>query len=54
MINYFKNNIFNVESKVKGGFVVVDIKNFKILGVVVVKVFLEDEIYIFKIDIFKM
>lgn len=33
---------------------VVDTKNLKTPGVVVVKVFLEDEIHTFKIDISKM
>ncbi len=53
-INYLKNNTLNVENKAKGGFVVVDTKNLKTPGVVVVKVFLEDEIHTFKIDISKM
>ncbi len=53
-INYLKNNTLNVEGKAKGGFVVVDTKNLKTPGVVVVKVFLEDEIHTFKMDISKM
>ncbi|GAA8969203.1 hypothetical protein VN0041_00210 [Helicobacter pylori] len=53
-INYLKKNTLNVENKAKGGFVVVDTKNLKTPGVVVVKVFLEDEIHTFKIDISKM
>ncbi len=52
-INYLKNNTLNVEGKARGGFVVVDTKNLKTPGVVVVKVFLEDEIHTFKIDISK-
>ncbi len=52
-INYLKNNTLNVEGKAKGGFVVVDTKNLKTPGVVVIKVFLEDEIHTFKIDISK-
>ncbi|AFI05714.1 hypothetical protein [Helicobacter cetorum] len=52
-INYLKNNTLNVENKAKGGFVVVDTKNLKTPGVVIIKVFLEDEIHTFKIDISK-
>ncbi|GAA9922340.1 hypothetical protein VN0844_00220 [Helicobacter pylori] len=53
-INYLKNNTLNVEGKARGGFVVVDTKNLKTPGVVVVKVFLEDEIHTFKMDISKI
>ncbi|CAK00204.1 hypothetical protein [Helicobacter acinonychis] len=53
-VNYLKKNTLNVEGKARGGFVVVSTKNLKTLGVVVVKVFLDDEIHTFKIDISKM
>ncbi len=53
-INYLKKNTLNVENKAKGGFVVVDTKNLKTPGVIVVKVFLDDEIHTFKIDVSKM
>ncbi|AFI03740.1 hypothetical protein [Helicobacter cetorum] len=52
-INYLKNNTLNVESKAKGGFIVVNAKNLKKPGVIVVKIFLDNEIHTFKIDVIK-
>ncbi|WP_104748697.1 hypothetical protein [Helicobacter cetorum] len=52
-INYLKNNTLNVESKARGGFIVVNTKNLKTAGTIIVKVFLDNEIHTFKIDVIK-
>ncbi len=52
-INYLKKNTLSVEDKARGGFVVVDTKNLKTPGVIVIKVFLDNEIHTFKIDVSK-